>query len=108
MLKKEDVYFRCLERWNANDEKTAYFKQHYDEWFSQLPEEIHEVVLQLLEMFMYYSQERVNQYLFELHPKLERKIEPENTLYTPLLSEKGIVNSSVDYLCTYRQMHGIS
>lgn len=44
MLKKEDVYFRCLERWNANDEKTAYFKQHYDEWFSQLPEEIHEVV----------------------------------------------------------------
>ena len=57
---------------------------------------------------MYYSQERVNQYLFELHPKLERKIEPENTLYTPLLSEKGIVNSSVDYLCTYRQMHGIS
>lgn len=108
MLKKEDVYFRCLERWNADDEKTVYFKQHYDEWFSQLPEEIHEVVLQLLEMFMYYSQERVNQYLFELHPKLEGKIEPENTLYTPLLSEKGIVNSSVDYLCTYRQMHRIS
>ena len=58
MLKKENVYFRCLERWNADDEKTVYFKQHYDEWFSQLPEEIHEVVLQLLEMFMYYSQER--------------------------------------------------
>lgn len=108
MLEKEEVYFRCLERWNANDEKTAYFEQHYDEWFSQLPEEIHEVVLQLLEMFMYYSQERVNQYLFELHPKLEGKIEPETTLYTPLLSGKGIVNSSVDYLCTYRQMHRIS
>lgn len=108
MLKKEEVYFRCLERWNANDEKTAYFEQHYDEWFSQLPEEIHEVVLQLLEMFMYYSQERINQYLRELHPKLEEKIESEATLYTPLLSEKGIVNSSVDYLCTYRQMHGIS
>lgn len=107
-MKKEDVYFRCLERWNANDEKTAYFKQHYDEWFSQLPEEIHEVVLQLLEMFMYYSQECINQYLRELHPKLEGKIESEATLYTPLLSEKGIVNSSVDYLCTYRQMHGIS
>ncbi len=110
MLDKDDVFSHCLKRWNADDKKTSYFKQNCDEWFSQLPGEIQDVSLQLLEMFTYYSQKCVNQYLLDLGAKLEDvgNPDPEVTLYAPLLSNKGIVNSSVDYLCTYRQLHEIS
>ena len=109
MLKKEDVYFRCLERWNANDEKTAYFKQHYDEWFSQLPEEIHEVVLQLLEMFMYYSQERVNSIYLNFtrnwREKLSQKIRSIHHFYPKKVS---LIVLSITYARTDKCTESVS
>lgn len=109
-MKKEDVYSYCLERWNATDKRISYFEENFDEWFSQLPEDTHEVVFQLLEMFEYYSQPKVNQYLHDLRFRLDEKeqFNPESTIYTPLPSRKGITNSSYDYLFTYRQLHDIS
>lgn len=53
-MKKENVYLRCLERWSATDKRISYFEANFDEWFSQLPEDIHEVVFKLLEIFEYY------------------------------------------------------
>lgn len=109
-MEKEDVYSHCLIRWNAKDKRISYFEENFDEWFSQLPEDIHEVVFQLLEMFEYYSQQKVNQYLYDLRFRLDEReqFNQELTIYTPLHSSKGIVNSSFDYLYTYRQLHGIS
>lgn len=98
-MKKEDVYLHCLERWSSADKRISYFEENFDEWFSQLPEDIHEVVCQLLEMFEYYSQLKVNQYLCDLGFKLDEKeqFNPDATIYTPLPSHKGIANSSYDY-----------
>lgn len=95
-MKKEDVYLHCLERWSSADKRISYFEENFDEWFSQLPEDIHEVVCQLLEMFEYYSQLKVNQYLCDLGFKLDEKeqFNPDATIYTPLPSHKGIANSS--------------
>ena len=109
-MKKEDVYLHCLERWSSADKRISYFEENFDEWFSQLPEDIHEVVCQLLEMFEYYSQLKVNQYLCDLGFKLDEKeqFNPDATIYTPLPSHKGIANSSYDYLFTYRQLHDVS
>ena len=100
----------CLERWSSADKRISYFEENFDEWFSQLPEDIHEVVCQLLEMFEYYSQLKVNQYLCDLGFKLDEKeqFNPDATIYTPLPSHKGIANSSYDYLFTYRQLHDVS
>ena len=109
-MKKEDVYLHCLERWHSADKRISYFQENFDEWFSQLPEDIHEVLCQLLEMFEYYSQPKVNQYLCDLGQKLDEKeqFNPDTTIYTPLPSHKGITNSSYDYLFTYRQLHDVS
>lgn len=109
-MRKEDVYLHCLERWSSADKRISYFEENFDEWFSQLPEDIHEVVCKLLEMFEYYSQLKVNQYLCDLGFKLDEKeqFNPDATIYTPLPSHKGIANSSYDYLFTYRQLHDVS
>lgn len=109
-MNRKEVFMRCLKRWNADDEKIFYFKENFDEWFSQIPEDICEVVAQLLEMFEYFSQKKINRYLHDLRFKLEEKakFDSESTIYTPLPSSKGIENSSYDYLFTYRQLHNIS
>lgn len=110
MLDKSEVFSRCLERWNISDEKTKYFKENFDEWLSQLPEDLQEITLQLLELFEYYPQEKVNKYLYDLRFNLDAKakLDPDVTIYTLLPSSKGITNSSADYLYTYRQLHSIS
>lgn len=109
-MNKDEVYSHCLKRWNATDKRISYFEENFDEWFSQLPEDIHAVVCQLLEMFEYYSQPKVNKYLYDLGCKLDEKgqFDPEVSIYTPLPSHKGITNSSYDYLLTYRQLHDVS
>lgn len=109
-MKKEEILLRCLERWNATDKRISYFKENFDEWFSQLPEDTYEVVFQLLELFEYYSQSKVNQYLRDLRFRLDEKeqFDSESTIYIPLPSSKGIANSSFDYLFTYCQLHNIS
>lgn len=110
MLNRAEVYDRCLERWDSSDKRTEYFSDHFEEWFSQIPEEIQDVVLELLELFEYYSQSKTNQCLMELHPKLQEleSFDDDQAIYTPLVSQKGIANSSDDYLYTYKQIHGIS
>ena len=110
MLDKAKVFSHCLDRWNISDERTQYFEANFDEWFSQLPEDIQEITLQLLELFEYFPQKKVNDYLYDLRSKLEAKakLDPDETIYTPLPSIKGISNSSGDYLYTYRQLHNIS
>ena len=110
MLDKSAVFSRCLERWDASDHRTEYFIEHFDEWLSQLPEDIQYVTLELLERFQYYSQAKTNEYLFQLRPKLEQtdSFDESQTIYTPLASTRGIPNSSDDYLYTYKQIHKIS
>lgn len=110
MLDKSNVLSQCLDRWNASDERIQHFEENFDEWFSQLSEDIQAITLQLLELFEYFSQEKVNNYLYDLRFKLEKKAElnPDETIYTLLPSAKGIANSSGDYLYTYRQLHNIS
>lgn len=39
-MNSKEVFMRCLKRWNADDEKIFYFKENFDEWFSQIPEDI--------------------------------------------------------------------
>lgn len=109
MMDKEDVFARCLERWEATDSSIRYFQENCDEWISQLPDEIQEITLQLLEMFEYYSQQRINDYLVELHSILSEREEfdAEKVLYTHFPSSKGIANSSSDYLISYRQLNRI-
>lgn len=110
MLNKKEVFEHCLNRWGDSDKRTRYFCENYDEWFSQIPEDTQETVLELLELFEYYSQKKANQCLYELQPKLEaiKTFDADRALYTPLVSTKGIVNSSDEYLLTYRQLHDIS
>ena len=110
MMEKIAVYDRCLKRWDSSDERVKYFCENYDEWLEQLPVEAQEIVLQLLDMFEYYTQPKVNRFLFELEPKLKESeyFNADTSLYTPLASEKGINNSSDDYLFAYRHLHGIS
>lgn len=110
MLDKSEVFDHCLERWGALDSRTEFFSEHFEEWFLQIPEDIQDVTLELLEMFEYYSQQKTNQYLSQLHPKLEKieTFDESQAIYTPLASQKGIANSSDDYLYTYKQIHSIS
>lgn len=110
MIKKLEVYDKCLKRWDADDARIKYFSENYDEWLVQLPEDTQEIVLQLLDMFEYYSQPKVNQFLLELEPKLRENenYDADTSLYTPLASEKGINNSSDYYLFTYKHLHDIS
>lgn len=112
MLDKSKIFSHCLDRWSINesDKKIQYFQTNFDEWFSQIPGELQEITLQLLELFEYYPQEKINQYLYALRFRLDEKamLNPNETLYTILPSKSGILNSSSDYLYTYRQLHEIS
>lgn len=100
----------CLERWDAEDKKTLFFSENYEEWFEQLPEEIRPTALVLLSKFEYYSQPKINALLVELHQRLIRfeGFDLSKTLFTHLPSKKGIENSSIDYLMEYRRLHDLS
>jgi len=107
---KEEILIGCLERWNAADSRIQYFEKNFDEWFSQLPEDIQPIALQLLEMFEYYSQVKTNQYLKELWLRLGNAdgYQHNSSLFTLLPSTYGIANSSFDYLYSFRQLNNIS
>lgn len=105
----EDIVSACMDRWDAEDSRTAYFVEHFDEWISQIPDDIYEIVLRLLDRFEYYSQESLNGSLYKLGEmlNLQLTLNEDVTVYTHLPSKRGIENSSIDCLYEYKRMHGI-
>ena len=108
-MDRNEVRLHCLERWDADDERIAYFEDNYDEWLDQIPDDMHEIIFQLLEFFEYYSHEKVNQLLVNLGHELIKynEIDPQLTIYTPLAKSNGLWSSSQDYLREYTLLHGI-
>ncbi len=99
----------CMDRWDANDSRTDYFMEHFDEWISQIPDDIYEIVLHLLDRFEYYSQKSLNSSLYELGQMLDSQeaFDDEAAVYTHIPSKKGIENSSIDCLYSYKGLHSI-
>lgn len=99
----------CMDRWDAKDSRTTYFLEHFDEWISQIPDDIYEIVLHLLDRFEYYSQKSLNCSLYELGQMLnsQEAFDDETTVYTHIPSKKGIENSSINCLYNYKGLHGI-
>ena len=106
---KYSIVSQCLNKWNTEDKKTIYFAENFDEWIEQIPQEILNTVLILLESFEYYSQEKVNDSLWELHQKLKAlpDFSEDSAIYTHIPSRNGIENSSIDYLYSYKGLHGL-
>lgn len=104
------IVSQCIERWNSEDQRTAYFSENFDEWLTQIPEEILDTVLILLGKFDYFSQQQINLLLFELREKLESApdFNKDEAIYTYVPSTKGIENSSIDYLISYKQINELS
>lgn len=105
----EDIVSACMSRWAAEDSRTAYFEEHFDEWISQIPDSVYQLVLRLLNRFEYFSQKSLNDSLYKLGKELDSQPElhQAGTIYTHLPSKKGIENSSIDCLYEYKSMHGI-
>lgn len=105
-----EIVSACIKRWNADDSRIAYFSDHFDEWILQIPDNIYEIVLRLLEKFEYYSQESMNCSLYELGRMLDscETYNDDVSVYTHIPSKKGIENSSIDCLIDYKNMHGVS
>jgi len=106
---KYSIVSQCLNKWNTEDKKTIYFAENFDEWIEQIPQEILDTVLILLESFEYYSQEKVNVFLWELHQKLKAlpDFSEDSAVYTHIPSRNGIENSSIDYLYSYKGLNGL-
>ena len=98
---KYDIVSRCLMNWNpADDGRTTFFEEHFDEWIDQVSAEAQPTVIELLKDFEYFSQPKVNQFLKELHNKLIliQDFDVHEAIFTCLPSKRGIDNSSIEYL----------
>ncbi|WP_298017775.1 hypothetical protein [uncultured Dysosmobacter sp.] len=106
----KEIVSACIKRWDAEDSRTVYFSEHFDEWILQIPDNIYDIVLRLLEKFEYYSQKSVNRSLYELGRKLDscETFNGDTAVYTHIPSRKGIENSSIDYLYDYKNIHGVT
>ena len=104
-----EIASACIKRWNTEDDRTTYFAEHFDEWILQIPDDIYDIVLRLLDKFEYYSQKSVNCSLYKLGRMLDscETFNGDVAVYTHIPSKKGIENSSIDYLYDYKHIHGV-
>lgn len=103
----------CAQRWgnyDEQDERIDYFLTYFEEWVNQIPEDIQPMVADLLSLFEYYSEGRIQQILYALKSRLDadEHFDSSTTIYAVIPSGKGIWNSNLDYLYSYARMHKIN
>ena len=93
-----------------SDKRIEHFRNTYDTWEKNLPEEVKCILLEMLKHYQYYSLQEVNKYLTELHEKLnnEYSVSDLDSLHTFIQKKEGRHNSSVDYYSSYMNINGIS
>lgn len=90
----EDIVEECLEKWNAGeapDERLTFFCDNFEKWMAQIPPKYHSTVLTLVRNLEYYSHEKTNQWLNELHRQLieQSNITDDNTIFAFIKSKYG-------------------
>ena len=93
-----------------SDKRIEHFRNTYDTWVKNLPEDVKCILLEMLKHYQYYSLQEVNKYLTELHEKLndEYAVSDLDSLHTYIQKKDGRHNSSVDYYSSYMNINGIS
>jgi hypothetical protein len=104
------IVTECLGRWRYEDERTKYFSDIFNTWVASIPKTAIEMIFHLLSTLCYYPHRLVNEYLVELHNRLNAKgeITNNNTIYISIKSRTGIGNSSNDYWVEYKFQNRIN
>lgn len=107
---------KCLHSWGKEadtpclDERLRDFDQNFESWIIQFPPQYISIVLTLVSHMEYYSHQKVNKQLKELHQKLleATSITEDDTIYTFIRSKGGYSNSSNDYWTEYKAINRIN
>lgn len=105
---------RCLERWEiqdaAEDKRCQYFIDHFSEWISSLPDALRDEAWEHMNIFEYFSRQRINDSLSELYSALQEEglIDYDYTAYSYIRRKDGTANSSFVLLEEFRRINGIS
>lgn len=107
---KEKVKADCLTHWGAEDERILNFRERYDAWLAQMPEELQEIVLELLPYFHYYSEISVMEIFRDIHQQLieDNIVDAYTAMYLPIEKDGGSYNSSFAYWFLYMLKNGIN
>lgn len=97
-------------KWEPIDEKVSGLENNVNDWLNQMPKELQEIVIELLSNFEYYSHERVNNILVNLHSEIKRieGIVFDNTVFSVLHSQRRTYNSSYEYWIEYKNLNNIN
>lgn len=108
--KYHEIVTDCIGRWGTPDEKIERFCDKFNDWISQISEDNHETVVELLKKFNYYPHNVTNKLLEKLHKRLitEYTISDSNTIYTMFKAKDGKGNSSIDYWVEYKNINNIN
>ncbi len=109
----QEVKNECIAKWAENgrlDKRLQFFSDKYDEWVNQIPEEYKELALRLLKELHYFTKQKTNAILYDLHSQLleKYKITNDDTIYAFIKSSDGKTNSSNDYWTEYKNINEIS
>lgn len=106
----EETKEYCLQKWNSEDDRIQYFKDHFDEFNNSLTEELGDCMDLLMKKLDYYSHKSINQEYKRLHTRLleEYDLNLDDTIFTVLKSQRNTFNSSYEYMIEYKLINNIN
>lgn len=105
----DSIKKQCMDKWGQKDEKVEQFEMNFDQWSIFSNDEDGKICLDLLKKFDYYSKQKVNIELKEMHKELLGILgfNSDYTIYTIIKHRNGRINSSMEYFWEYTHMNQI-
>lgn len=112
MVCTEELIEKCKLKWKVSNEdvRIKMFEENLPDFLNKFEVEALEVILYLLDKFVYYSHREINTRLVELHDMVVDVdgFDKEKTIFCVLKTMNGKINSSTEYVCEYWRLNGIN